>query len=164
MSANSTCNTRDTSISAASSVLVGRLRSGRGGRRPVFAVLPSMRNLAPEVVPSRGGKQEGSRRRYPDSEEPQTAGHQSSVRGRRVSGHPDRRNRAEARRGLYRHAQRAGRLLRGASPRLKGPPGAARGLALAAAVFPTKVRSHRPILEYVVDDREDGSGDGQWPY
>jgi TPP-dependent 2-oxoacid decarboxylase len=25
------------------------------------------------------------------------------------------------------------------------------------------VRSHRPILKYVVDDREDGSGDGQ-PY
>src|SRR6478672_4766871 len=77
-----------------------------------FAALPSMRNLAPEV---RGGKHERSRRRDPDSEEPQTAGHRSPVRGRWVSDHPDRRSRTEGRRRLYRHAQRAGRLLRGAA-------------------------------------------------
>src|SRR5262249_18972066 len=46
-----------------------------------FAALPSMRNLAPEI---RGGKHERSRRRDPDSEEPQAAGHRSPVRGRRV--------------------------------------------------------------------------------
>src|SRR5262249_22041171 len=84
-----------------------------------FAALPSMRNLAPEI---RGGKHERSRRRDPDSEEPQTAGHRSPLRGRRVSGHPDCRSRAEGRRRLYRHAQRAGRLLRGAGLRLSDRP------------------------------------------
>jgi len=33
-----------------------------------------MRNLAAEVIRSRGGKHERSRRRYPDSEEPQQQG------------------------------------------------------------------------------------------
>jgi hypothetical protein len=47
---------------------------------------------------------------------------------------------------------------------LRGRPAPPQGLVLAAVVFSTEVRSHRPILEYVVDDREDGSGDGQWPY
>src|SRR5436190_20936217 len=51
-------------------------------RQTPFAALPSMRNLAPEI---RGGKHERSRRRDPDSEEPQTAGHRSPVRGRRAS-------------------------------------------------------------------------------
>src|SRR4051794_4824991 len=79
------------------SLLARELRSAR--LRDValgtpFAALPSMRNLAPEV---RGGKHERSRRRDPDSEEPQTAGHRSPVRGRRVSGHPDCRSRAEGR-------------------------------------------------------------------
>src|SRR5499433_1460793 len=78
-----------------------------------------MRNLAPDV---RGGKHERSRRRDPNSQEPQTAGHRSPVRGRRVSDHPDRRSRAEGRRCLYRHAQRAGRLLRGAGLRLSDRP------------------------------------------
>src|SRR6516164_6013965 len=74
----------------------GLVRAHRGGRRGValpgktpLAALPSMRNLAPHV---RGGKHERSRRRDPDSEEPQTAGHRSPVRGRRVSGHPDCRS------------------------------------------------------------------------
>src|SRR5262245_64450687 len=84
----------------------GCVRAHRGGRRGVarcrqtpFAALPSMRNLAPDV---RGGKHERSRRRDPDSEEPQTAGHRSPVRRRWVSGHPDRRSRTEGRRCLYR--------------------------------------------------------------
>ena len=68
-------------------------------------------------------KHERSRRRHLDGKEPQTAGHRPFVRGRRVSRRADRRGRAKGRRRLYRHAQRAGRLLRRASLRLsEGPP------------------------------------------
>ena len=68
-------------------------------------------------------KHERSRRRHLDGKEPQAAGYRPFVRGRRVSGRPDRRGRAKGRRCLYRHAQRAGRVLRGAGLRLsEGPP------------------------------------------
>src|SRR5262245_26381422 len=105
-----------------------------------------MRNLAPGV---RGGKHERSRRRDPDSEEPQTAGHRSPVRGRWVSGHPDRRSRTEGRRCLYRHAQRAGRLLRGAGLRLSDRP----PRAIAACVV-----HDRPVIHLSGDSAIGFSG------
>src|SRR5215831_18877173 len=107
---------KETAVGACASWRTAR---GRAVGKTPFPASPSMRNLAPGV---RGGKHERSRRRDPDSEEPQTAGHRSPVRGRRVSGHPDCRSGAEGRRCLYRHAQRAGRLLRGAGLRLSDRP------------------------------------------
>ena len=80
------------------------------------------RTGAPKLIRYGGGKYERSRRRNTDGEEPQAAGHRSPVRGCRLPDRPDRHSGAEGRRRLYRHAQRAGRLLRGQGLRLSDGP------------------------------------------
>ena len=99
-------------------------RTARIARRTVapFATPPSRPNLTAKGQSATRGKHERSRWRYPDRKEPQTAGHRSPVRGRRISDHRDRRGRAEGRRRLSRHAQRAECRLRGGGLRLSHRP------------------------------------------
>src|SRR5271165_2648143 len=92
--------TEDSMVFQDLSALAKMVRMADIAHPKVGAILPHMHNLTVEVQSVTRGKHERGRWRYPDRKEPQTAGHQSPVRGRRVSGHPDRRGRAEGRRRL----------------------------------------------------------------